>query len=444
MTLAIAASQFVFPEGFIMKIPFRIPYGLDTLPLEVEEKHLKAVLVPPADDAASPTDEQQSETVMNALCHPIESPRLQDLAMGKKKVLVITSDHTRPVPSRITMPLLLSEIRRGNPGADIRILLATGMHRPTTPEEMDVKFGKEIAQNEIILNHISRKDEDMVFKGILPSGGELWLNSLVDWADLIVSEGFIEPHFFAGFSGGRKSILPGIASHRTILYNHNAGFISNPLATQGSLDGNPLHRDMCHAAKAANLTFILNVRINSRKQIIAAYAGNPEQAHEAGCHDCLHHNQVTKAEGDIVITSNGGHPLDQNVYQAVKGMSAGAACVRPGSVIIIAAACECGHGGEDFYQWFASAEGPEEVANKIASIPPENTLSDQWEAQILARILKKARCIFVTRPENERLIQQMHMTYASSLDDALDIARGWIGQDASIVVIPNGTEVIVR
>jgi nickel-dependent lactate racemase len=359
-------------------------------------------------------------------------------------VLIITSDHTRPMPSKITMPLLLSIIRKASPHADIRILLATGMHRPTTAEEMVDKFGPEIVQNETIQNHIAGKDEDMVFKGILPSGGELWLNCLVDWADLILAEGFIEPHFFAGFSGGRKSILPGIASHKTVLYNHNAGFIDDPHSVQGSLLGNPLHRDMCHAAKAASLAFILNVRLDNEKRIVAAYAGDPTKAHEAGCRDCLALNSADKAEGDIVITSNGGYPLDQNIYQAVKGMSTGAACVRPGGVIIMAAECINGHGGEDFFNWLASAKAPAEVAEKIAPIPPVHTLPDQWQAQILARILIKARCIFVTRPENEMLVKSMHMTYAPDLDTALETAYSWVGQSASVVVIPNGAEIIVR
>lgn len=427
-----------------MKKTFHIPYGHITLPLEIEEKHLKAVLVPQGETTSSPTIEEQAEIVLQALDRPICSPRLQDLAVGKQRVLIITSDHTRPMPSRITMPILLSFIRKASPNADIRILLATGMHRPTTAEEMAEKFGPEIMQNETILNHIASKDEEMVFKGILPSGGELWLNSLVDWADLILSEGFIEPHFFAGFSGGRKSILPGIASHKTVLYNHNAEFIDDPHSVQGRLTGNPLHRDMCFAAKAANLSFILNVRLDNEKRIVAAYAGDPIKAHEAGCRDCLAKSRVKRVEGGIVITSNGGYPLDQNIYQAVKGMSTGAACVKSGGVIIMAAECINGHGGDVFFNWFASAKNPAEVAEKIASIPPERTLPDQWEAQILARNLKKARCIFVTRPENEAIIKSMHMTYAPDLQSALDIAYECAGPSAFVVVIPNGTEVVVR
>ena len=427
-----------------MNIHFRIPYGKTAMPLEVEEEHLKAVLVPKAESVAMPTQEDQVQIVLQALEHPIASMMLPELAAGKQHILIITSDHTRPLPSKITMPLLLSQVRAGNPNAEIRILLATGMHRPTTPEEILEKFGKEVAQNETILNHFSHRDEDMVFKGILPSGGELWLNCLTDWADLIVSEGFIEPHFFAGFSGGRKSILPGIASHKTILFNHNAKFIADPRAVQGNLYGNPLHQDMCYAAKAANLSFILNVRLDSEKRIVGAYAGDPQKAHESGCRDCLAHSSLKKAEGDIVITSNGGYPLDQNLYQAVKGMSTGSVCVKPGGVLIMVAACENGHGGESFYQWFATATSPLHVAETIASIPPESTLPDQWEAQILAQVLLKTKCIFVSDSANEALINSMHMTFAPTLQKAMEIAYAWTGPSSSVVVIPNGTEIVVQ
>ena len=180
---------------------------------------------------------------------------------------------------------------------------------------------------------------------------------------------------------------------------------------------------MCYAAKAAPLSFILNVRLDSEKRIVAVYAGDPEQAHNAGCRDCLAHSSTGRVEGDLVITSNGGYPLDQNIYQAVKGMSTGSACVRPGGVLIMASECSNGHGGEDFFQWFSSAESPAAVAEKIASIPPERTLPDQWEAQVLARVMQKSKCVFVTQPENKALITGMHMTYASTLQNAMEIAR---------------------
>lgn len=206
------------------------------------------------------------------------------------------------------MPLLLEEIRRNNPDAGITILIATGMHRPTTDDELREKLGDSIVEQEKIVVHKAEKEEDMAYFGILPSGGELWLNCLVKEADLVVAEGFVEPHFFAGFSGGRKSILPGIAAKRTVLYNHNARFVGDEKARQGNLQDNPIHRDMLFAAKAAKLSFILNVLIDEKKCVKAAFAGNLESAHEAGCQLCRKWTGVKAAKADIAITSNGGYP----------------------------------------------------------------------------------------------------------------------------------------
>jgi nickel-dependent lactate racemase len=365
------------------------------------------------------------------------------MVKGAKKLLLITSDHTRPLPSKVTLPLILDEIRTGNPDIEIRILIATGFHRASTHDEMVDKFGEDIVLNETIINHDSRNREALVFKGILPSGGELYLNSLVDWADIIISEGFIEPHFFAGFSGGRKSILPGIAGEKTIFANHCSSFIADENAKTGNLHGNPIHKDMLFAAEKVKLAFILNVVINSKKEIINAFAGDHIKAHEAGCDFLRKLAEVKAVKADIVITSNGGYPLDQNIYQAVKGMTAAEPCVNDGGVIIMVAACSDGHGGESFYQWFKKAKSPNEVMNKIISIPQGETVADQWEAQILARILMKNRVIMVSEPKSREFVEDMHMLYAPSLEKALETAENITGKNSDIVVIPDGVGVIV-
>ena len=202
----------------------KIPYGREILKLEIEPEHLKAVLEPESKAVAK---KEEADIVRQALAEPIASPRLSELASKVHRVLLITSDHTRPLPSKITMPILLEEIRNNNPEIQIKILVATGFHRLTRPEELIARFGQKLCDKEDIIVHDSRDKKHLVFKSILPSGGELWLNNLVDWADLIVAEGFIEPHFFAGFSGGRKSILPGIAGTATVLANHCAAFIAS-------------------------------------------------------------------------------------------------------------------------------------------------------------------------------------------------------------------------
>ena len=417
-----------------------LPYGHEKQILHVEDSRLKAVLAPAHGQKQSET---QQAIVQSALENPIGTPRLCELVKGKEKIVVITSDHTRPVPSGVTMPLLLKEIRLGNPNAQITLLVATGMHRPTTEAELRAKYGDEIVDNETFVIHKAKESDDMAFFGTLPSGGELWLNKLVKEADLVVSEGFIEPHFFAGFSGGRKSILPGVASAKTVLYNHNAIFIANAHARQGSLDENPIHRDMLFAAEQAKLAFILNVLIDAEKHVIAAVAGHHEQAHRAGCSLCEQITRVTPVVSDIAITSNGGYPLDQNVYQSVKGMTAAESCVRPGGAVIICAALGDGHGGEAFYRWFADRPDAKAVADAIESVPPENTFMDQWEAQILARVMFKADCWFVTGEENRELIESMHLRWAPDADTALAEATEKLGADATVTVIPDGVGVII-
>lgn len=418
-----------------------IPYGRGEQVLKISDDRLLAVLRP---EHGEEEHKSESDIVKAALENPVGSAKLQELVKGKQKIVLITSDHTRPVPSHVTMPLYLEEIRKGNPVADITILIATGMHRPTTEEELRSKFGDEIVDREKIVVHMAEEDADMEFFGILPSGGELWLNRLVKEADLVISEGFVEPHFFAGFSGGRKSILPGVAAKRTVLYNHNAQFLKSSMARQGILDGNPIHRDMLFAAKQAKLSFILNVLIDAQKHVIAAFAGDVEAAHKAGCELCKKWTSVKPVIADIAITSNGGYPLDQNVYQAVKGMTAAEATVRKNGVIIMCASLSDGHGGEAFYRWFADRDGAESVARDIENVPPEKTHMDQWEAQILARIMCKATCIMVTGEENRKLVEDMHLIWAPDVNAALVMATKLLGEAATVTVIPDGVGVIVE
>ena len=417
-----------------------IPHGKGKQQLTVDERRLQACLTP-AHPHGGQADQQ--ELVRQALAHPIGSRPLRELAAGQQKIVVITSDHTRPLPSAITLPLYLEEIRKGNPQADITILIATGVHRFPTEAEMRAKFGDAICDHEKLVVHNASDDSQLVLMGTLPSGGELWLNKLVAGADLVVSEGFVEPHFFAGYSGGRKSILPGVAGRRTVLYNHNASFIHARESRQGNLAGNPIHRDMVFAAQTARLAFILNVLLDSDKRIIAAFAGDAEKAHEAACQLCHEQTSVPAAMADIVVTSNGGYPLDQNIYQCVKGLTAAEACVHEGGVIILSAGLGDGHGGEAFYHWFADRQDADEVLRDIENVPADQTHMDQWQAQILARVQQKAYCIFVTGEENRQMLENMHMGWAPTVNDALDMATARMGEASTVTVIPDGVGVIV-
>ena len=379
-----------------------------------------------------------------ALCAPIGSEPLSELARNKKNAVIIISDHTRPVPSRHILPPMLAELRKNNPGIDITLLVATGFHRLTTEKELRAKVGDEIWEEEKIVVHDS-SDRTMLKKlGTLPSGGELIINRLAAETDLLVSEGFIEPHFFAGFSGGRKSVLPGVAARETVLANHCAEFIAHPKARTGSLEGNPIHEDMLFAAKTAKLAFIVNVVIDPDKKIVKAFAGAPEAAHAAGCSFLKELAAVEVPESDIVITSNGGYPLDQNLYQSVKGMTAGEGAVRQGGVIIICAECSDGDGGESFRKTLAEAPSPQAVLDKIRQVPRNATIPDQWESQILARVLCKATVILVSDKVDPQLPLSMHLKHAFTLEEALEQARALCGTTSPrIAVIPDGVSVIV-
>lgn len=418
---------------------FDIPYYTSSLPLHVEDKNLKAVLNSRTDtyDAGK----SEADLVREALAHPIGTPRLRELARGRQKVVLVTSDHTRAVPSKLTLPILLEEIRAGNPDADITILIATGLHRPTTEEEQRRMFGDEIVDHEKIVVNKAFEDEDFERVCELPSGAELWVNKLALHCDLLVTEGFIEPHFFAGFSGGRKSILPGICNAVTVNENHSYKAIASPYAATGVLEHNPIHEDMVFAARAVNVQFIMNVALNAEKKVIAAFAGDLEQAHLQGVEFVRGLAQCPSVTGDIVVTSNGGYPLDQNLYQSPKAVATAEACCAESGVIIMCCSCIDGMGGTNFEKLITLGT-PEEIEAYLSQIPPDKTIPEQWCPQIYARILKKHKVILVTTYLDHELVRKANMIPASTPDEALAIAYEMKGPDAKVVVIPDGVAVL--
>lgn len=419
---------------------FSLPYGNQHLDLDLPDSRVNGVLQSGLHSYRAPKD--PAGLVEDALAHPIGSPPLCELARGRDRVVLIASDHTRPVPSRVLIPPMLREIRRGNPAAQITLLIATGCHRGTTRAELIQKFGPQIVETETIVIHDCDRSP-MADLGVLPSGGRCVLNRLVAQADLVVAEGFIEPHFFAGFSGGRKSVLPGVAGRATVLANHCSEFIADPHARAGVLEGNPIHRDMLWAARAAKLAFILNVVVNDRRDVLCAVAGDCEAAHQAGCDFLSSLCRVQAKPASIVISTNGGYPLDQNIYQAVKGMTAAEAAVRPGGVIIMLARSNDGHGGEDFCRQLAAEADLARTQALFLSRGRDQTAPDQWQTQILIRVLLKARVVYLSDADDQ-LVRSLHMIPAHSLPQALDIAQRLVGDaQAPVTVIPDGVAVMV-
>ncbi len=421
-----------------MKI--QLPYGKAYLEADVPEKRIIQVIESHSDKREA----SEAVLVQRALSEPFGGIKLSHMAKGKRTACIITSDHTRPMPSSITLPLILQELRQGNPEIDITILVATGCHRATTERELIEKFGEEIVKQERVIIHDCDAAEEMEYLGLLPSGGRLLLNRRVLQTDLLLAEGFIEPHFFAGFSGGRKSILPGVAARETVMYNHNAEYVKSERARSGILAGNPIHMDMEAAAQRAGLKFILNVVLDRNKKIVAAFAGAPQETYSSGCEYLGKRAGISVKPAPVVITTNGGYPLDQNLYQCVKGMATAEGACLPGGVIILAAACSDGHGGEDFYQVLKAAKSPFELLQEISARAASDTLPDQWQYQILARIMAKYHVIIVTEPKWQSIIEEMHLNYAQTVEAALKLAEQWVDKDSSITVIPDGVSVFIK
>lgn len=421
------------------------PYGKTTLSATIPDERYAGCLASKLHAYVPQKDEYA--LVREALEHPMGTPRLCQLAKGKRKIVILASDHTRPVPSKILAPLLLQEIRSQNPEAQVTFLIASGCHRRITEEELRGKFGDEIVDRERIVVHDAKDELGLKYIGRLPSGGDLIINRLAAEADLLIAEGFIEPHFFAGFSGGRKSVLPGIASYQTVLYNHNASFIHDLNSRTGVIRDNPIHRDMLYAARAAKLAFICNVVIRPDRRVVYAVAGDAEEAHAEGRRFLNAYCRVSKKPSDIVITTNGGYPLDQNIYQAVKGMTAAEATVKEGGVIIMLAESGDGHGGEGFYETFKKQKDLNQMIQKFLETPPERTIADQWQSQIFARVLLHATVIYLSKAPDS-MVRDLHMIPAHTIEEAMEMADKILLEQGiakgSILAIPDGVSVIVQ
>lgn len=414
---------------------YSLQYGKGTIPFTPPSGREVQLIEPKAHQAP----EDLRAVVDHALNHPVNSPSLKELSKDARSILIITDDNTRPMPSKITIPAILNAFYRPASEYDITILIATGLHRKMTPDEIIEQFGRETAENYKIVNHVATDESQLAFYGKMKSGNELWLNRLVLESDLVISEGFIEAHFFAGFSGGRKSILPGVAGAQTIMGNHCPANIADVRSFGASLDGNPIHAECVEAAKKARLGFILNVALNREKKIIGAFAGNPVDAHLKGCEFVKEAMSVNVHLTDIVVTSNNGYPLDRNLYQVVKGIDVASGVVPRGGVIIMAAQCLDGVGHKCFKELMQSGSSVAELNAKLSAPPNE---IDKWQAQILARALLKCTIILVNDTMKKEEVESMFFIYAANMDEALETALRIKGKDAGISVIPEGPVVI--
>jgi lactate racemase len=384
-----------------------------------------------------PSIPDQAASVYHALVHPIQSPPLRECISSGDTVAVVVCDITRPMPSSLVLPVLLEELRHV-PREQIAIICATGTHRANTPEELDQMLGPDVVRNYRVINHDATDRASHTLAGRLADGTEVWLNSELLKASKRILTGFIEPHFFAGFSGGPKMVAPGCAGLQTILALHSAQLIAHPKATWGVTDGNPLWERICEAARFLDVAFNLNVTINKKHHVTNVFAGEMWQSHRIGVEFARKTAMRAVSQPfDVVVTTNAGYPLDLNLYQTVKGMSAAAQIVRPGGAIVVASECSDGipeHG--NFKKLLKQADSPDALLAMLEK--PGFSMQDQWEAQIQAQVLKKARVFLKAGYLSDQQIRDAMLTPISSVEDCVNEVLEDMRPDATVGVLPQG------
>ena len=411
-----------------------LAYGRGRLPVTVPDS---ATVITPHEP---PGLADEPAAFAAALQAPVGTPPLRELVRATDQVAIVIADITRPAPSERMVPWLLAELAHV-PRENFVILNGTGSHRANTRAELVQMLGAEVVATVRVVNHDGFDEGTLTHLGRLGGGGEVWLNREYLAADVRIATGFIEPHFFAGFSGGPKGIVPALAGIRTIMYLHNAALIGHPGSTWAQLDGNPVQSAIREAVALAPPEFMVNVALNHRRQITGVWAGHYLTAYEAGCRFvAAHATRPVDAPFDIVITTNSGYPLDQNLYQAVKGMSAAARIVRPGGAIIAAAECSDGlpeHG--NFKQLLQMRPSPDELLALIES--PGFALYDQWQAQTLAVVQRKAQ-VYLYSALDPATVRNALLTPISDIAVTLQELRQQFGPQARIAVLPEGPQTV--
>jgi lactate racemase len=354
----------------------------------------------------SPGMGDEKAAIRHALLTPIDAPPLPELLSPGKTVVIVHTDITRATPNDRILPVILDLLEvNGIRREDMTLLNGLGTHRPQTNEELRQMLGDEIVAGYTCAQHDCLDDDNLVALGKTSAGHPVRINKTYLQADVKILTGFIEPHFFAGFSGGPKAVLPSLAGAESIFTNHGFDMIAHPEATWGVTEGNPIWEEMKETALLTRPDFLVNVALNTDHEITGVFAGDLISAHQKGI-DFVRQRAMIPVEApyDFVLTTNGGYPLDQNLYQSVKGMSAAARIVKPGGTILLAAACSDGlpdHGA--YGRLLREAESPEQLLARISQ--PRFRLQDQWQVQIQAQIQQKAAVYVYSDGLTDRLIR---------------------------------------
>lgn len=415
----------------------QLAYGKAGLALNLPDD-LNVTIIEPA---FTPGVDEPHIALANALRAPIQALPLRDFVKSTDTVGIVFSDITRPTPNRLMLPAVLAELEHV-PKENITLFNALGTHRENTDAELREMLGDTLVNDYPIVQNNAFDRSTQVSLGVSSRGHAIWLNRALVECDVKILTGFIEPHFFAGFSGGGKAIMPGMAGQSTVLSNHDAGMIGHPRATWGITHGNPIWEEITEVAHRIAQTFLLNVTLNKAKQITGVFAGNLDAAHAAGCAFVKRQAMIPVSHPfDIVVTTNSGYPLDLNLYQAVKGMSAAAQIVRTGGAIIIAASCWDGIPDHGLYgQLLREAANPQDLLEKISA--PGFLKQDQWQAQIQAQIQTKANVYVYTDHLTESQIRAAMLEPCIQIEETIHRLLSHYGRQASICILPEGPQTI--
>lgn len=413
-----------------------LDYGSDGL--DVDLPNDRATIIEPR---PRPAVADARDALVAALRAPLGRPPLRDLVGARQTVAISVCDATRAQPRRETLEAIFSELPHVPPD-QITILIATGTHRANTPAEIERMLGPEIARCYRIVNHDSRDSSSLAFVGRTSTGVPVILNRAWLDADVRITTGFVEPHFFAGFSGGPKMVAPGLAGLETVLVLHDAVRIAHPRATWGITEGNPVHDDVREIAKMIGVHFSVDVTLNREHQITAVFAGDLFEEHRAACVAAkASAMQPVDAAFDVVLTTNSGFPLDQNLYQAVKGMSAAAKIVKPGGTIICAAECRDGLPAHGSYgEVLASQPSPQRLLDMVTT--PGYSVPDQWQVQIQAQIQVKANVLVKADGLTASELRAAHFTAVDDVGRAVEESLREAGSHATLCVLPQGPQTI--
>jgi lactate racemase len=414
----------------------RLAYGRSGLETDFPDDAV--VVAPEHRDAAA----DQLATVRRALREPVAGPPLRERVKPGQTVAISACDGTRPQPRQLMIPAVLDELDGIIRPEDITVLVATGTHRANTRDELVEMFGAETVDRVRIVNHDARDDSTLRWVGTFGAGVPVWLNTTWCAADVKITTGFVEPHFFAGFSGGPKMVAPGLAGLETVLTLHDADRIGHPEARWGVTKGNPVHDDIRAIAAGTGTDFSVDVVLNRDQAVVEAFGGDLFPMHEAAIETArLVAMRPVDRYFDVVVTTNSGFPLDQNLYQAVKGMSAAAQVVRPGGVIVCAAECRDGFPDHGSYQEvLSSAPSPEALLAEISGRP--KTVPDQWQVQVQAKIQARARVVVRSGYLSPDQLAAAHLGYTDDVATTVRDALGAAGPDAGLCILPEGPQTI--